>query len=190
MMKNLSLFAVALIFPSLMIQAQDAQFGAKAGINFATLEPDLNDPATRTAIHVGAVAEISVLEKLSIQPELLFSAQGVKDESDDDEIVRLDYVTLPVLAKFYVTDNLSLEAGPQLGLLLKAEVEDDGETTDIKNNTKSTDLGVAFGLGYKMDNGLNFGARYVLGSNVNDIEEDPDTFSNRVFQLFVGYFFN
>lgn len=74
--------------------------------------------------------------------------------------------------------------------MLKAEVEDDGETIDINDDTKSTDLGIALGVGYKMDSGLNFGARYTLGSNVNDIDEDPDKFTNRVFQLFVGYIFN
>ncbi len=179
-----------LTLPFLMVQAQDVQFGAKAGLNFAILQPDLNDPTTRTAAHLGAVAEISLSEKLSIQPELLYSAQGTKDESDDDEIVRLDYLTMPVLAKLYLTDNLSLEAGPQIGLLLKAEVEDDGETIDIKDNTKSTDLGVVVGLGYKLGSGLNFGARYTLGSDVNDLEEDPDKFANRVFQLFVGYIFD
>lgn len=103
---------MALILSFLTVQAQDVQFGAKAGLNFAKLQPDLNDPATRTAVHLGAVAEISILEKLSIQPELLFSAQGVKDESDNDQIVRLDYLTLPVLAKLYLTENLSIEVGP------------------------------------------------------------------------------
>ncbi|WP_420401548.1 porin family protein [Flagellimonas sp.] len=189
-MKKLILFSMTLILPLLTLQAQDVQFGAKAGPNFAILQPDLNDPTTRTALHLGAVAEVSISEKLSIQPELLFSAQGTKDESDDDEIVRLDYLTLPILAKFYVAENLSIEAGPQIGILLKAEVEDNGETTDLKDITKSTDLGIAFGMGYKLDNGLNFGARYILGSDVNDLDEDPDKFANRVFQLFVGYFFD
>ncbi|MEM9649530.1 MAG: porin family protein [Bacteroidota bacterium] len=180
---------MTLILPMLALQAQDVQFGAKAGPNFAIIQPDLNDPTTRTALHLGGVAEVSLSEKFSIQPELLFSAQGTKDESDDDETVRLNYLNLPILAKFYVAENLSLEAGPQIGILLKAEVEDDGETIDIKDNTKSTDLGIAFGLGYKLDNGLNFGARYTLGSDINDVDGDPDKFTNRVFQLFVGYFF-
>ena len=190
MMKKLVLFVFTMVLPLSLALGQDIQFGAKAGLNLATIQPDLTDAASRTSIHLGGLAEISILEKFSIQPELLYSGQGATDESDDDEVVKLDYISLPILAKYYVTDNLSLEAGPQIGFLLNAEVEDDGETIDLKDNTKSTDIGFAFGVGYKMESGLNFGARYFLGSDVNDIDEDSDKFSNRVFQLSIGYFFN
>ncbi len=188
-MKKLVLFTMMFAFSCFMAQGQDIQFGAKAGLNLATIGPDLDDAASRTTFHLGGVAEISILENFSIQPELLYSAQGATDESDDDEVVKLDYITLPILAKYYLVDNLSLEAGPQLGFLLKAEVEDDGDTIDLKDNTKSTDIGLALGLGYKLESGLNFGLRYYLGSDVNDIDEDSDKISNRVFQLSIGYFF-
>ena len=188
-MKKLIFFTAILILPMLMVQAQDVTFGAKAGVNIATLKPDLADPAARTSFHLGGVGEVSLTDVFSIQPELLYSSQGVKDESDDDEVVRLNYLTLPMLAKYYVADNLSVEAGPQLGMLLKAEVEDNGETIDIKDNTKSIDIGVAFGLGYKLPSGLNFAARYYLGGDINDIDEDPEKFANRVFQLSIGWFF-
>ena len=171
------------------INAQDINFGAKAGINLSTLQPDLPDPAARTSIHLGGMAEISINEMFSIQPELLYSAQGVKDESDDNEFVRLSYLTLPVLAKYYLLEGLSVEAGPQFGFLLSAEFEDNGETTDLKDDVKPVDVGFALGAGYKLESGLNFGIRYYLGSDINNIGEDPDKFKNRVFQISVGYFF-
>jgi len=169
--------------------AQEITFGVKGGVNLSTLQPDLPDPATRTSLHLGGMAEIAITELFSIQPELLYSSQGVKDESDDDETVRIDYLTLPILGKYYIVDALSIEAGPQIGFLLSAEFEDDGETTDIKNNTKSVDVGFAIGAGYKLEQGVNFAIRYYLGSDINDIGEDPDKFKNRVFQISVGYFF-
>lgn len=189
MMKKLILITAVLVLPFSMVRAQDVTFGAKAGLNLSTIQPDLADPATRTSFHLGGVAEISLTDDFSIQPELLFSSQGVKDESDDDEQVILNYLTLPIMAKYYVVDNLSIEGGPQIGILLKAEVEDDGETIDIKDNTKSTDIGFALGLGYKLENGINFGARYFFGSDINDISEDPDKIKNRVIQISIGYFF-
>ena len=188
MKKLILLFTIGAIY-SYAATAQEITFGAKAGVNFATLQPDLPDPATRTSIHLGGVAEIAVSEMFSVQPELLYTSNGVKDESDDDEIVRLDYIALPILAKYYVVDALSIEAGPQLGFLLSAEVEDNGETTDLKDNTKSVDLGFAIGVGYKLEQGVNFALRYYLGSDINDIDEDPEQFKNRVFQISVGYFF-
>ncbi len=171
------------------LYAQDILIGAKAGLNLATLQPDLPDPATRTSIHLGGMAELPINEVFSIQPELLYSSQGVKDDSDDDEVVRLNYISLPILAKYYVAEAVSIEAGPQLGFLLSAEVEDNGETVDIKDNTKSVDFGLAIGAAYKHESGLNFGLRYFMGSDINDISEDPEKFKNRVFQISIGYFF-
>ena len=81
---------------------------------------------------------------------------------------------------------MSLEAGPQIGFLLSAQKE----STDVKNSFNTVDFGVNFGLGYKLDNGLNFGARYNLGlSDINNIDGFTDKNKNGVFQLSVGYFF-
>ncbi len=189
MMKKLIFFTAMLILPISLVRAQNISFGAKGGLNLSTLKPDLNDPATRTSFHVGGMAEISLTEMFSIQPELLYSAQGATDESDNDEVVKLDYISIPIMAKYYVVNKLSIEGGPQIGILLKAEAEDDGETFDLKDNTKSTDIGFAFGLGYKLPNGLNFGARYFFGSDINNVDEDTDKIKNRVIQLSFGYFF-
>ena len=94
------------------------------------------------------------------------------------------------MAKFYVADGFSLELGPQVGFLLSAKEEFDGESDeDIKDFIKGTDFGVNFGIGYQMETGLNFGARYNLG--LSDIPEDSggDSIKNGVFQISVGYTF-
>ena len=177
------------------ISAQEVLFGAKAGVNFASITgEDTDDLDGITAFHFGAVVEIPVSEKFSIQPELLYSAQGAKFSEDGMDIdLKLNYINLPVLAKFYVADGFSIEAGPQFGILLDAEVEGDGMSLDIKDNVTSLDIGVDFGLGYKLDNGLNFGARYNLG--LTDGNDDPEffgsdeAFKNSVLQLYVGFFF-
>ncbi len=66
----------------------------------------------------------------------------------------------------------------------------DGEE-DIKEFLKSTDFGLNLGVGYKMESGLNFGARYNLGlSDVNDSDMDGGAeYKNSVIQVSVGYFF-
>ena len=48
--------------------------------NFATLGGDTEDLDGLTSFHVGGVAEISFSEKFSVQPELLYSAQGASFE--------------------------------------------------------------------------------------------------------------
>lgn len=189
MMKKLIVATVLTVMGLTTIDAQEIEIGAKAGLNLAKLQPELTD--SRISFHLGGFAEIKLTDEFSVQPELLYSAHGAKDQKDanNDEIYKLDYLSLPVLAKYYVIDALSVEAGPQIGVLLSSKQEDNGETDDIKDDTKSTDIGFAVGVGYKMENGLNFGLRYFFGSDVNDIGEDPEKFKNRVFQISVGYRF-
>ena len=186
-MKKLILFAALAIFVIANSNAQDINFGAKAGVNFASITGDDTDGfASRTSIHAGLVVEIVISETFSFQPEVLYSGQGATEDSGDGEL-NLDYINVPLMAKFYVAEGFSLEAGPQVGFLMSAEV--DGE--DIKDYVKGIDFGVNFGIGYKMEGGLNFGARYNLGlSNGNDDPEFPDdSLKNSVIQAYVGFFF-
>lgn len=176
------------------LHAQNVTFGAKAGVNFATLNgDDAEDADGRTSFHIGATAEFSLSDTFSIQPELLYSGQGfTTKESDTDITGKMDYINLPIMAKFYVAEGLSLEVGPQIGFLLsaKAEGESDGTSAsvDFKDETKSVDFGANFGVGYKLDSGTNLGFRYNLGLT-SVAEEDSDDLKNSVLQLSVGYNF-
>lgn len=211
-MKNYFLTALT-IFTLSSLNAQDVTFGAKAGLNFSNADITDANMDSKTSIHLGVTAEFKISETLSIQPELLYSAQGAKEsdsEQDGDFLssaettYKLNYILLPVMAKLYVAEGLSLEAGPQIGFLTSAELEVDSTykdlidnssetvsvTTDIKEAFKSIDFGLNFGLGYKLDSGLNFGVRYNLGlSNIVDEGSDDYEIKNRVFQLSVGYTF-
>jgi hypothetical protein len=190
--------AVIAVLSLTYTQAQEVQFGAKAGVNFANLTGDDADGAdARTSFHVGAVAEIKINEKFSVQPELLYSSQGAstKDKFEGitfESTLKLDYINVPIMAKYYVADSFSLEVGPQIGFLVAAEAEysmgGESETEDIKDQLKTVDFGLNFGLGYKLDNGINFGARYNFG--LSNIGEDSDSdLKNSVFQISVGYLF-
>jgi hypothetical protein len=162
-------------------------FGAKAGSNLATFTGDFEENDMKVGFHVGGLAEISINDKFSVQPELLFSTQGTQFSSDDK--INLSYINLPVIAKYYATDGLSIEAGPQVGFLVNAEQEVEGESSDF-DNTNDIDFGLNFGLGYKLDSGINFSARYNLGlSNIIDTDSNFEA-KNSVFQFSVGYFFN
>ena len=140
------------------------------------------DPIT-SIINFGFYSEIPINEKFSFQPELMYSIQGF---SVDDKVTTLNYLNLPLMGKYYLTKKLSIEAGPQVGFLLSAK----GPSRNAKDNFKTLDFGVNFGLGYKLNNGLNFGARYNFGlSNINDVSGSSDKLRNGVLQVTVGYSF-
>ncbi|MDO7171824.1 porin family protein [Mariniflexile sp. AS56] len=184
-MKKVLLVVAIAVLGLANVNAQEIKFGAKGGLNFATISGD-NTEATEpvTAFNFGLVAEIPINEKFSFQPELMYSGQGYS--FDSDALVALNYLNMPLMGKYYVTKGLSVEAGPQIGFLLSAEKDN----TDLKDSFNTLDFGVNFGLAYKLDNGLNFGARYNLGlSDINNIDGFTDKNKNGVLQLSVGYFF-
>ena len=187
-MRKLLLF-IPMLLVAFTISAQNVTFGAKAGLNF-TREVGVDASGTfgsggMTAFHLGVIAEIEMSDSFSIQPELLYSGQGFN--SKGDVTTKLDYINLPVMAKFYVGDGFSLEAGPQIGFLASAKVDVDGESTDIKDSLKSIDFALNLGAGYKLDSGLNFGLRYSIG--LTGVYDDSYGTKNNVLQLSVGYNF-
>jgi len=211
MKKNL-IITMILLFGLTIVNAQNnIEFGLKGGVNLADITGDEVDSFDgRTCFHFGVMAEFSISDSFSFQPELLYSCQG-SDYSESFEsidtgfksinadtyegTIKVDYLNIPLMAKYYVGENFSLEAGPQVGFLLSAKNEynypgDSGEE-DIKDYVKGIDFGVNFGLGFKLESGANFGARYNLG--LSDNNDDPDlanaTYKNSVIQFSLGYFF-
>ncbi len=161
--------------------------GAKVGLNLATLTGDIDNNKTLTGFHIGGMAEFLLNDSFAIQPELLFSAQGTKFDSDDK--IKLSYINVPIMAKYYATEGLSIEAGPQIGFLVNSEQEVEGRTFDF-NNVSEIDFGLNFGLGYTLHSGLNFSARYNVGlSNIIDVDGSTEDIKNGVFQFSLGYFF-
>lgn len=186
-MKKLLLVTAIAIFGLTNMNAQDIEFGLKSGINFASISGDnASDFDPVVAFSFGAMAEIHISEKFSFQPELVFSGQGFGTGKGEDELVSLNYLNLPLIGKYYLTKKLSLEAGPQIGFLLYAK----DEGTNVKDDFKTLDFAANIGLGYKLNNGLNFGARYNFGlSNINDVSGFSNKNKNGTLQVSIGYFF-
>ncbi|UPZ15873.1 porin family protein [Flavobacterium humidisoli] len=186
-MKKILLAAVMFIATSAAVNAQFVQIGVKAGANFAnqTGGSDFNgisvDKEGITSYHAGLVAELKLLEKFSIQPELLYSTQGATYKNAFSEFKNeMGYIAIPVMAKIYMTKSLSLELGPQASFLVSNKKEFDVA------DPKTFDFSLNAGLGLKVVGGLFVQARYGIG--LTEISEQAD-FKNSVFQLSAGYMF-
>jgi len=134
---------------------------------------------------VGVISEIPLSEKFSLQPELLYSTQG--SEAQDVIKIKVNYLAIPILAKYYLADGFSLEVGPQFSFL----VNDKGEyinsnLPDEDTDASSIDIGANLGLGYSLDANLFVQARYNFG--ISTVAENPDI-KNSVFQVGLGYKF-
>jgi hypothetical protein len=195
-MKKLLLFIAVTVLSFTAAQSQEFRLGAKAGLNVASLGGDsygVGSLGSRTSFHVGGLVEIPLMGKFSVQPELLFSSEGSNwTFTGLDDNLKLDYVRVPVLAKFYIIEGLSAEAGPVFGVLVNAK-NDDGD--DIKENFKTFDAAFGIGASYRLDMGVFFSLRYNKGLlNVNeDYEEEGISYSyknqSNVFQVSAGFSF-
>ena len=169
-------------------QTPDIKLGAKAGLNIATLS-NLDNSSSKTGFHVGALAEIFINEKFAVQPEILYSSQGVK--GSESFKLKLDYINVPIMAKYYVMDGLNLQVGPQIGFNVKADAEYKELglkiKQDFKDNVNTVDFGLNFGAGYELPMGLFAEARYNLG--LTKFNKEGESSKNRVFQISVGYKF-
>lgn len=199
-MKKSVLVIVMMIMSTTFISAQEyVYFGVKGGVNFSSFNgdgyDDFVDPEERTSFHLGLLAEIPVGERFSIQPEVLYSAQGydiASREDANDLEYQLDYINVPILAKFYLFNSFSLEAGPQIGFLVNEEIDGDptGDGGDLNlddDQFKTVDFGIGLGASYKFSNFFISG-RYNLGlSDIYDME-GVDA-KNSVIQAGVGVMF-
>ncbi|WP_343695372.1 porin family protein [Flavobacterium sp.] len=191
-MKKVILTAIAILAFG-FANAQQTRFGVKGGLNITNFSGD-NDSNALIGFQIGGFAEIKIIERLSIQPELLFSTQGASFDvngSNRDIDYKLNYINIPVLAKFYIVKQFYVEGGPQLGFLVSAK----RDGNDIKDSYKSTDLGFNFGAGYYFTDNFSVGLRYTVGlSNVGDYDTDDidaylDSPKNSVLALTAAYKF-
>lgn len=162
------------------MQAQGIDFGFKAGANFASIN-GANDSDNITSWHAGAALELNLIPTFSVQVEGLYSSQGAKIQDED---YKLDYISVPVMAKFYILeDRLSFMAGPQFSFL----VNDDNpfESAGDAYDNNSFDIAAAGGVELKILKGLFAQARYTIG--FNDVNDSFDS-KNAVFQLSLGYY--
>jgi hypothetical protein len=166
---------VAVSFGVAYFSPAQVKFGFKAGANLSNVGgKDAVGASSLIGFYGGVQAGIPLVSSLSLQPELLYSAQGTKVEvetsGDGDEIIttkanmHLNYLALPVLLQYRHASGLFVQTGPQLSYLLSAKVKANGQSEDLKDDFKKTDLSWALGVGYAIAGGkIGFNVRYNFG---------------------------
>jgi hypothetical protein len=160
-------------------QAQQVTPFVKGGFGFSdwALSED-SDPATGMipAFNLGAFAEINVHPSISISSGLQFETKGAQVKFSDSHSPKfsMSYMSIPVLGKLRLTDELSMFAGPRVGFLLSAkEKEDDGYKDDVKRSFKSADFSIEGGLTYKLPTGIEMGV--YLSHGLTNVYNAGDT---------------
>ena len=203
-----------LLCATITAQTEKVKIGVKAGLNIASLTFDENEleSSQKTGFTAGIMAEIPLAKNFSVQPEVLYSQQGMKFSYSDIDVanssykstITLNYLNIPVMLKYYVLKGLSVQAGPQIGILLKSNNKyqdnflgyDNHENYNLSDYTNAFDTSVNLGLGYQFKDKFYVDLRYNIAysdvfkeANSNGNYVINSDMRNRVFQITIGYFF-
>ena len=172
--------------------SQGFKFGIKAGTDIKKLSGKSFDDQFSYGFHVGAFTEIGITKKFGIQPEVYFSQVNVDTASNFSSIhltqiskVQLKYINIPVLLSYKPNRFVSLQAGPQFGVLI------DNSKNLFQNGKdafKTGDFSMLAGLQLNFSKVRLYG-RYGIGlSNLNDID-NQDKWKSQTVQLGLGIAF-
>ena len=229
-MKKCSLALLAII---LMSNAGFAQlgFGLKGGYNISNVKTDsaeYSDITKGSGFNLGLFLQFPIQDKISIQTDVMFygtstSIYYLADTSDPnpsdpfatiqysyrEKKFLLNYISIPVMAR-YAFGPVTVQAGPQIGLLARALVNDTEykyaigvDTTasgvpipkqkllsqqtkkkDVQDFYKKVDFGLAAGIGGEWGR-FQVTARYYMG--VMNIANYGSKLTNQSISVSVGW---
>jgi hypothetical protein len=186
---------ILLLFFIVLTQQTFAQtsYGIKAGFNWVTLDVNSSERFYekwgynyRPAFHFGVYGKYNLSDRLSINPEMLFSQKGYSyDRTSEGPVAfeHLNYLNLPVMAGVNLFNKMDLLFGPEVGYLLNQ-----GEYY------RKFDFGLAMGANFYVGQKAYLGFRYSHGLiSVVDTDKrqlptnDKVDFQNKAYQFSIGY---
>lgn len=175
MKKVFALIATAVVCMSASAQVQ---FGAKVGFDMTNFWGSNVDHGMKAGYQAGLVMEYKFNPNFAIAPEVVFASQGGKSKAFALDITNNDinltttdikytanYINVPVMLKYYVTPEFSIDFGPQVGFNVfnKASHKNLSKSVDIKDSTKPVDFGLGLGGTFKLTENAFVQARYTMG---------------------------
>jgi hypothetical protein len=181
---------VVLFFISSSLFSQGVSFGIKGGANLGKISGQSFKNEFTLAYHAGAFVTISG-KKWGIQPEVIFNQVNADTAQNFSQIyafnhvdqIQLKSLTIPIMINYNLNKFLTLQAGPQFGIILD---QNKNLVQNGKDAFKSGDFSVAAGLQLNLLKFRVYG-RFVGGvTDLNNLG-DNDTWKVQAIQLGVGF---
>ncbi|MFC5283712.1 porin family protein [Pedobacter alpinus] len=202
-MKKLFIAAFALLMIG-KVNAQEKSsglsFGIKGGVSFSNIiKTDDSDFKTDylTGYNAGVFISIPIVDRLSFQPEVMFSQKGYKSErtgllNNGTFTQTTNWIEVPILAAINVASGFNLYLGPQISFLTKTTNKYEGDFNssqqtkyeDDADKFKKSIAGGVLGAGFDITKNISLNGRYALDfqkNNENGTTETP-AFKNQVWQ--------
>ena len=174
---------LSVIMLTFSVSAQE--FGVQAGMNMANLSGEDMETDMKMGIFGGVIAVFSLTDVMTLETGALYSEKGAQDEEIEEEIgikmsLAFSYIVIPLNIAYSVSDQISLIAGPYVGLLIYANSKMSGEflgqtideEEDIKEDIANIDFGINIGASFSINESISVGVGYELG--LADIGSEGD----------------
>jgi len=190
-MKTTILSLALLLFIGLSAFSQSFSLGIKGGANLGKIEGQSFKDEFSLGYHVGGFATIGLGKKFAIQPEVLFNQINNDTTTSFSDVFRvknakdiqLKYLSIPLLLNYNVAPFLTLQVGPQFGVLLN---KNDNLFQNGENAFKSGDFSLVGGVQLRLLKFRIYG-RYVGGlTDLRNIQSS-NTWKASSIQLGVGF---
>jgi len=163
----------------------------------------------KTGWHIGGYVRIPISEIFAFEPGLQYSKKGYSIRGDFQvpvlkylginigAQVQSHYIDIPLVMRANIVRGLNIYAGPQVSYLVRSSLNAKlgvlginifNRGFGITERFNKVDLGLAGGIGYEFDNGLNIQAGYDHGVSRLDRNDNYEAY-NRVIKVSVGYTF-
>lgn len=152
----------------------DFKFGIKGGVNFTNINTsNTSENKSLTGVNFGIFAKLPITSSFAIQPEIYFTTKGSKLTYqsvfvDGTAQFDLNYIEVPVLAVFKISNNFNFHIGPYASYLLSSNVKNVSDINfDFEDNIdsgdfKKFDTGIAAGIEFE-GKSFSLGVRYNFG---------------------------
>lgn len=169
------------------ISAQGWAWGPKVGATFATVN-GIPNAKVLPGVTAGLFFESVACNWFVVEGDLLFSMQGFKAKGGEtDTSVRLNYISMPVVGKYYVIDGLNLQMGATFDYLIHTGSEVNKKSVDMDGSFNKFNIQAIAGLAYDFDFGMVLEGRYHYG--LTPLAAEVDNTYSGMLQVTVGWRF-
>lgn len=186
------LFSFAILFfISSSLFSQKLSLGIKGGANLGKISGEPFKDEFTLGYHVGAYAAIN-FGKFGIQPEVLFNQTNVDTSSQFSQVyngafkhidkIQFHYLSIPIMLNYNLNKFLTLQAGPQFGIILN---QDKNILQNGNDAFKSGNFALTGGLQLNLLKFKVYG-RFIGGLTNLDNIGNQETWKTKTIQLGVG----
>lgn len=170
-------------------------WGFRTGASFTTLRTDAADTDIewRTRYVAGIFFNIRVNDNFMFQPEFLYSGMGgnIVDPVEGKSTLRLNYFSIPVLAKYKFAKKWAAVLGPQFDFLIQAKQAMGNNVSKVSDDYNEKSINAAAGFEFWPLKKVGFSGRYIhgftdIGKTHNNPAANTVSLKNQAVQLTVA----